>query len=87
MSTTRKPPSSASHRSTAHGGEIAVKPSDDFLVELAGALNNSEHKNVAEHLAAGLLWAMYPQWFEENYGKITKGSGKGKLYGIRDSSS
>lgn len=41
-----------------------TEPSADFLTELAVALKTAEHKNVAEHIAAGLLWAIWPEWFE-----------------------
>jgi hypothetical protein len=40
------------------------EPTEQFLIHLAHALGEAEHKNVAEHIAAGLLWAIYPQWWE-----------------------
>ena len=39
-------------------------PSRRFLIEMAKALLRAEHRNVAEHLAAGFLWAIYPTWFD-----------------------
>lgn len=42
-------------------------PTRKFLLEMVQALRLAEHKNVAEHMAAGLLWAMYPEWFETCY--------------------
>ena len=44
-----------------------LEPEDKFLKQLAGALAEAEHQNVAERLAAGLLWACYPEWFEQKY--------------------
>lgn len=41
------------------------EPSMAFIEELARALTEAEHRNVAEHLAAGLLWSMYPEWFSK----------------------
>lgn len=42
------------------------EPSTEFLLLLAKALQEARHKNVAEHLCAGLLWAMYPEWFDSH---------------------
>lgn len=44
-------------------------PSNALLRELAKALQHAAHKNVAQHLLAGCLWAMYPEWFEKLKGK------------------
>lgn len=41
------------------------KPRDRFLRELEHALREAEHKNVAEHMMAGAMWAMYPEWWEK----------------------
>lgn len=41
-----------------------AEPTMRFLTELALALSSAKHKNVAEHVTAGLLWAMYPEWFD-----------------------
>lgn len=42
-------------------------PSDLLLLELANALAVAKHRNVAEHLLAGLLWAIYPEWFRAKW--------------------
>lgn len=43
------------------------KPTKRFLLEMAGALRKAKHQNVAEHMAAGLMWAIYPEWFDNYY--------------------
>lgn len=43
------------------------KPTQTFLLALARALREAEHQNVAEHMASGMVWAMYPEWFTKNY--------------------
>lgn len=43
------------------------KPNKKFLLELAMALRKAEHQNVAEHMASGMMWAMYPDWFTKIY--------------------
>ena len=42
-------------------------PTKRFIIEMANALRLAEHQNVAEHMAAGMLWAMYPEWFDKSY--------------------
>jgi hypothetical protein len=41
------------------------EPTSEFLTALGNALSEAEHQNVAERMAAGLLWAIYPEWFEQ----------------------
>ena len=44
------------------------EPSNEFLLELARALHDAAlqgHETVATHLAAGFLWACYPEWFDK----------------------
>jgi hypothetical protein len=41
------------------------EPSMRFLIELAKALEATEHRNVAEAMCAGMLWAMYPEWWDK----------------------
>ena len=43
------------------------EPTIRFLRELAKALREAEHRNVAESFTAGLLWAMYPEWFDQQF--------------------
>ena len=43
------------------------EPTVRFLRELAKALREAEHRNVAESFTAGLLWAMYPEWFDQQF--------------------
>lgn len=43
------------------------EPSDRLLTELAYALEKAHHRNIAEHLLAGLLWAIYPEWFNAKW--------------------
>lgn len=45
------------------------RPHKTFLLLLAKALREAGHKNVAEHIAAGLLWALYPEWYEKVWEK------------------
>lgn len=45
---------------------MAKQPTSEFLLELAMALSEAEHQNVAQHMMAGALWAMYPEWFDES---------------------
>jgi hypothetical protein len=47
--------------------ESYKEPTNKFLLELAKALRKAEHRNVAEHMAAGMLFAIYPEWFEKCY--------------------
>ena len=42
------------------------EPSAAFLYDLAMALKEAAHEKVAGHLAAGLLWAIYPRWADEH---------------------
>lgn len=42
-------------------------PSNELLRELAKALPIARHRNIAEHLLAGLLWAIYPEWFHRKW--------------------
>jgi hypothetical protein len=48
------------------------RPRNRFLIELAKALQEGEHQNVAEHLMAGALFAMYPEWFEKEWKEWVK---------------
>lgn len=41
------------------------EPNRELLLALAEALEEAEHRNVAGHLLAGVLWAMYPEWFDQ----------------------
>ena len=41
------------------------QPSSQLLLELGKALLEAEHQNIAEHMVAGLLWSIYPEWFKE----------------------
>jgi hypothetical protein len=50
-------------------GEGEKAPRAGLLEELAKALGEAEHKNVAGHLLAGWLWAVYPEWFERHWKK------------------
>ncbi len=44
-----------------------AEPSNRFILELAKALKQAKHQNVAEAMAAGMLWAMNPDWFTKNF--------------------
>ena len=37
-----------------------------------GLKRNATHQNVAQHFCAGLLWAMYPKWFDANIKEIER---------------
>lgn len=41
-----------------------IEPSPRLLIEVAKAIKQSPHRNVSEHLAAGFLWSLYPEWFD-----------------------
>jgi hypothetical protein len=43
------------------------EPSRIFLASLAEAIREAEHQNVAQRMVAGLLWAMYPEWFDAHF--------------------
>jgi len=43
------------------------EPSKRFLIDLAHALRSAEHENVANAMCSGMLWAMYPEWFDRNF--------------------
>jgi hypothetical protein len=43
------------------------EPTTRFLLELARALRQAKHKGPAEGMSAGMLWAMYPEWFEKTW--------------------
>jgi hypothetical protein len=45
---------------------MANSPSKRFLIELAKALRESRYPNVAGRLCAGLLWAIWPEWYDKN---------------------
>jgi hypothetical protein len=47
------------------------EPSVTFLVELATALREAEHPKVAHSIAAGFLWSLYPEWYDQYLGKRT----------------
>jgi hypothetical protein len=44
-----------------------MEPSSKFLIELAKSLSVAKYPNVAGHLCAGLLWAIWPEWFDKNW--------------------
>lgn len=52
------------------------EPSTVFLFEIMKALHEAEHQNVAEHMLAGMLWAMYPEWFDKVYLTVQRAGGK-----------
>lgn len=45
------------------------EPSRELLRALARALEEAEYREVAGHLLAGVLWAMYPEWFDQVWSK------------------
>lgn len=51
-------------------------PPQYVLLAIAKMLKDAKYKNVAEHLAAGFLWSVYPEWFDRHYSEIKTG----KLY-------
>ena len=51
-------------------------PGDEFLLQLAAALQQAEHLHVAEHLTAGLLSMIYPEWWEKVW--LQRSAGKSK---------
>jgi hypothetical protein len=57
------------HRDCQDHPYTRKEPTSEFLLELAKALQDAEHKNVAQHTAAGLMWAMYPEWFTQVWEK------------------
>jgi hypothetical protein len=46
---------------------MSVEPNKQFLIELARALTEAEHPNIAGRLCAGLLWAIWPHWYDRNW--------------------
>ena len=50
------------------------QPTVAFLTELAMAIREAEHRNVAEHFAAGFLWSLYPEWFDQHSSALCKPS-------------
>lgn len=51
---------------TAIGSDYTSEPSAKLLKALAIALKEARYPNVAGHLLAGFLWAVYPEWYERN---------------------
>jgi hypothetical protein len=46
------------------------EPKVEFLVSLAAAMREAEHRNIVGHFVAGLLWCMYPEWYDKHFRRV-----------------